>query len=260
MTEVNEPYTQGTPCWLDLMAKDQQAAMDFYRGLFGWTGEPGPAEFGGYAMMALRDKPVVGIGPSMAPEGMPEPPHVWTTYLASDDADATTKLITENGGTVMVPPMDVGDVGRMAIAADPTGAVFGYWQHKQFFGAVVVNEPGALIWNECNTRDVPAASAFYHAVFDIDVAAMEGAEDYFGLNVAGKPVGGMQDISAQFPEHVPAHWMSWFAVDDVDATVQKAQSLGGTITVTAQDIPPGRMAGISDPWGAVFCVLKAVPM
>lgn len=263
MSEVNQRYKQGTPCWIDLMAKDQQAAMDFYSDLLGWEGEKGPEEYGGYAMMNLRGKPVAGIGPAMAPEGMPEPPHVWTTYLASDDADATTRQVTAAKGTVMVPPMDVGDVGRMAIAADPTGAVFGYWQAKDFVGANVVNEPGALIWNECNTRDVPAASAFYKAALGISVEpiqGMEGMEGYFSLNVSGRTVGGMQDMKAQFPDSTPAHWMTWFAVGDADATADKAVKAGGRVVVPVQDGPPGRMAGIADPWGAVFCVLKPQPM
>jgi uncharacterized protein len=260
MTEVDRPYAQGTPCWLDLMAKDQHAAMDFYQGLFGWAGEPGPAEFGGYAMMTLRDKPVAGIGPAMAPEGVPEPPHVWTTYLASDDADETAKLIGEAGGTLVFPPMDVGDAGRMAIAADPAGAVFGFWQYKDFFGAVVVNEPNTLLWNDCRTHDVPGAAAFYRDAFGVTVEPMEGAEGYFAYNVAGRTVGGMQDIDASFPENTPAHWMAWFSVDDVDATAAKARSLGGTITAPPQDSMPGRVATIADPWGAVFSVLKPVPL
>ena len=260
MTEVDRPYVQGTPCWLDLMAKDQRAAMDFYKNLFGWAGEPGPEEFGGYAMLTLRDKPVVGIGPAMAPPGMPEPPHVWTTYLASDNAEATAKLIVEAGGTVLFPPMDVGDAGRMAIATDPTGAVFGFWQHKDFYGAVVVNEPNSLIWNDLKTRDVPGATAFYRDTFGIAVEPMEGAEGYFALNVDGRTVGGLQGIDAGFPADTPPHWMPWFYVDDVDATAAKAVSLGGSTPIPPQDSMPGRMAAIADPWGAVFSVLKPEPM
>jgi uncharacterized protein len=260
MPEINAPYAQGTPCWLDLMAKDQRAAMDFYQDLFGWEGESGPDEFGGYAVMTLRGKPVAGIGPSMAPEGMPEPPHVWTTYLASDDADASAKQITAAGGNVMVPVMDVGDLGRMAIAADPTGAVFGFWQHKEFIGAVIVNEADALIWNDCNTRDVPTASAFYKAAFGIETEPMEGVEGYFSLTVAGNPVGGMQNMDADFPKEVPPHWMPWFAVDDVDSTVDAHVRAGGSVLVPAMQIAPGRMAGLADPWGGQFCVLKPEPM
>ena len=260
MTEVDRPYVQGTPCWLDLMAKDQQAAMDFYKGLFGWGGEPGPTEFGGYAMMTLRDKPVAGIGPAMAPPGMPEPPHVWTTYLASDNAEDTAKLIAEAGGTILVPPMDVGDVGRMAIAVDPTGAVFGFWQYKDFYGAVVVNEPNALLWNDLKTRDVPGASAFYRDAFGIAVEPMEGAEDYFAVNVDGRTVGGLQKMGSEFPADLPPHWQPWFYVEDVDATADKAVSLGGSIQMPPQDGMPGRIAAIADPWGASFSLIKPEPM
>ena len=260
MSEINAPYAQGTPCWIDLMAKDQQAAMDFYADLFGWQGQIGEEQFGGYAVMELRGRAVAGIGPSMAPEGMPEPPHVWTTYLSSDDADATTQRITAAKGNVMVPAMDVGELGRMAIATDPAGAFFGYWQPKEFFGAQIVNEPGALLWSECNVRDVPAASAFYQAAFGIETQPMKGVDNYNVLLVNGKDVGGMQDMSEQFPAEVPAHWMTWFAVDDVDSMVDAHVRAGGTVTIPAMQIPPGRMAGLCDPWGAMFCILKPEPM
>jgi predicted enzyme related to lactoylglutathione lyase len=258
MPFIDKPYTPGTPCWVDLMAKDQQLAMDFYMDLFGWEGEKGPEEFGGYAIMNLNGRPVAGIGPAMAPEGMPEPPHVWTTYLASDDADATARKITAAHGTVMVPPMDVGPVGRMIVAQDPTGAVFGVWQYKDFFGAQVVNEPGALTWNECNTKDVPAAAAFYRAVFDLELEPMEGSTDnsYQALTARGRMVGAMQDMADKFPEHVPPHWSVWFAVDDCDSTADAAVKRGANLVVPPMEIPVGRMAGLQDPWGAVFCIIK----
>ena len=257
MPEINAPYAAGTPCWVDLMAKDQRAAIDFYKDLFGWSGEPGPAEFGGYAMMEKEGRPVCGIGPAMAPEGMPEPPHVWTTYLASDDAAASAQKITEAGGTVMVPPMEVGTQGVMVVASDPTGAVFGVWGHRDFFGATLVNEPGTLTWNECNTRDVPAASAFYQAAFGITTEPMEGMADYYSIRVGDRPVGGMQTMAGKFPDEVPAHWMSWFAVDDTDSTVNAAVKAGGNIVVPPMDMEGvGRMAGLQDPWGAVFCILR----
>ncbi|MEY9967970.1 putative enzyme related to lactoylglutathione lyase [Streptacidiphilus sp. MAP12-16] len=256
MPEINAPYAPGTPCWIDLMAKDQRAAMDFYQDLFGWQGEVGPDEFGGYAIMHQKGRPVCGIGPAMAPEGMPEPPHVWTTYLSSDDADATAQKMTDAHGTVMMPPMDVGTLGRMFVASDPAGAVVGVWGHKDFFGAGLVNEHGALIWNECNTRDVPAASAFYTAALGIAVEPMEGMPGYFGLNVAGRTVGGLQDMAGKFPDEVPPHWMSWFAVDDTDSVTAAHVKAGGNVVVAPSDTPAGRMAGLQDPWGAVFCVLQ----
>jgi predicted enzyme related to lactoylglutathione lyase len=264
MPEIKAPYAPGTPCWVDLMAQDQRAAMDFYGDLFGWQGEVGPAEFGGYAMMTRNGHPVCGIGPAMAPEGAPPPPHVWTTYLSTDDADATAQRITTAGGTLMFPAMDVGTQGRMLVATDPTGAVFGVWGHKEFFGTTLVREPGTLIWNECNTRDVETARRFYREALDLDTRPMEmeGTEvqGYFGLVAGGETVGGMQDITGRFPDEVPPHWMAWFAADDTDSTVDAAVKANATVVVPPADQPYGRMAGLQDPWGAVFCILQPRPM
>ncbi|MDH6128967.1 VOC family protein [Kitasatospora sp. GP82] len=259
MPEVTEAYAPGTPCWVDLMAKDQQAALDFYRDLFGWQGQIGPPEFGGYTVCTLNGKPVAGVMTAMAPEGQPTPPTVWTTYISTSDADAAQQAITANGGTVMYPVMDVGTVGRMLVAADPTGAVFGVWQPVDFFGAHVVNEPGALTWNELHTGDVDAATAFYGSALGIDAGPMEGAEDYYALKVGGKPVGGMTRLSND-PPGTPAHWLTYFSVDDADSVVDALVKRGGTVLVPPFDMVAGRMAVLADPQGAVFAVIKAKPM
>ncbi|MFB7666567.1 VOC family protein [Kitasatospora sp. NPDC056138] len=261
MPEVTEAYPPGTPCWVDLMAPDQQAALDVYRDLFGWQGEVGPAEFGGYAMCTLNGKPVAGVMAAMAPEGQPTPPTVWTTYIATADADATQAAVTANGGTVLMPVTDVGTVGRMLVAADPGGAVFGVWQPVDFFGAHVVNEPGALTWNELHTADFDAAAAFYRAVFGAEIAPMDmpGAGDYHVFNVGGRGVGGVANL-ANDPPGTPSHWLTYFSVDDADSVVDALVKRGGTVLVPPFDMVAGRMSVLADPQGAVFAVIKAKPM
>ena len=76
-----------------------------------------------------------------------------------DNADATAANVREAGGTVVVDPFDVFDAGRMTIAQDPTGAVFGVWQAGEHIGAQLANEPGTLNWNECRTTDPDDARA-----------------------------------------------------------------------------------------------------
>jgi uncharacterized protein len=156
-------YAPGTPCWVDLGTPDLDAAAAFYGGLFGWSVEEdeNAEQTGGYRQAKLRGKPVAGVMPLMQ-EGQPP---AWSTYVSVEDADATTAKIREAGGNVLVEPMDVLDLGRMAVFADPTGAVFGLWQPGSFIGAEVVNEAGGVLWNELNTRDTEAAKAFYRAVF-----------------------------------------------------------------------------------------------
>lgn len=259
MPEVTEPYKPGTPCWIDLMVPDQQAALDFYRDLFGWQGEVGPPETGGYSVCTMEGKAVAGIMAAMSPDGGPTPPTVWTTYLATADVDATVQKINAAGGSVMMPGTDVTTIGRMAVAADPTGGAFGLWQAGDFAGAQLVNETGALLWNELDTTDVKAASAFYSAALGIEAAPMEGSEDYFSLSVDGRVVGGMQGME-HLPPGTPSHWLVYFAVDDTDSTVDALIRARGNVLVPPFDMVAGRMAVVQDPQGATFAVIKPKPM
>ncbi|MFF2654123.1 VOC family protein [Streptomyces sp. NPDC058045] len=255
MPVAHTPWSPGTPCWVDLMTRHQQAALDFYRPLFGWSGDPGE---GGYAVLERNGGAVAGIGSAQAEEGRPEPPHVWTTYLASDDARGTARRITGAGGTVVVEPREIGTVGTMLLAADPTGAVFGVWQGGDFPGAGVVNEPGAVIWNDCATRDVATAAEFYEAVFGLEARPVPDGGG-FGLHPAGaeRPVGGLRDMAASdYPENVPPHWLTCFAVSDTPATVEAASRTGGPVLAPPTPTPYGVLAVLSDPWGATFAVMQ----
>ncbi|MEV4438321.1 VOC family protein [Streptomyces sp. NPDC049577] len=256
MPEVSSPYAHGTPCWIDLMVPDQRAALDFYRDLFGWQGEPGGEETGGYAVCTLKGKAVAGVMTAMAPEGQPAPPTVWTTYLAADDTDAVHRKVTGNGGTSMMDPMDVLELGRMSVVADPTGAVFGLWQAGEFSGAEIVNEPGSLIWSELNTSDPEAARRFYPAALDVTVSPMENAPHYFALHAGGRMVGGMQGLD-RLPPGTPSHWLTYFSVEDTDRTAEKVGSAGGSVLREPFDMEAGRMAVLADPQGAVFAVIDA---
>ena len=120
-------------------------------------------------------------------------PTVWSTYISVADADATAAKVAGAGGSVIVEPMDVMDLGRMAYFSDPTGAVFGIWQPKAFAGADLVNEPISLCWNEVLTRDAAADRAFYPAVFGwgVGTPGFDGApESYVVWEVDGHAVGG----------------------------------------------------------------------
>ncbi|GHF74554.1 glyoxalase [Streptomyces mashuensis] len=256
MPEVTRPYVPGTPCWVDLVVPDQREALDFYTDLFGWQGEPGPPETGGYAVCTLNGKPVAGIMTAMAQEGGSKPPPAWTPYLAVTDADGAAQAVLDNGGKVLAEPMDVLDLGRMAILADTTGAVFGVWQAGEFSGARVVNEPGAVVWNELNTPDPATAGSFYLAALGLANDAMEEVPDYYALKAGGRVVGGMQNL-AKLPPGAPAHWLTYFSVDDTDSTVDALVRAGGSVCKPAFDMAAGRMAVLRDPQGATFAVIDA---
>ena len=257
MVTRDEPWAPGTPCWVDLGVEDIGQAGAFYSALFGWDVQQGGPETGGYAMCYSAGRPVAGIGPKQGPPGTPP---AWTTYLASADADQTAARISAAGGQVLTGPMDVLDVGRMLIAADPGGAVFGVWQAGTHTGAGVAREPGTLSWNENLSRDFEGNKSFYRAVFgyeyrDIPDAGMR----YATLRVGGDDVGGIGEINDSFPAGMPACWTVYFATSDTDATTAAVTAGGGGIAREPWDTPYGRMAVVHDPQGAVFSLISAPP-
>lgn len=246
-------YAPGTPSWVDLASPDLEKSRAFYGALFGWGANVGGPDAGGYTMFTKGGKNVAGGGPIMM-EGQPP---AWTTYVSVEDADATIEKVKKAGGMVFVEPMDVLDVGRMAVFADPTGAALALWQPKAHVGADLANEPGTFCWNELNTRDTGAAKAFYAEVFGWGSESSEGAQmAYTEWKLGGQSIGGMMDMPPMVPAEVPAHWLVYFAVEDCDATTAKANELGATTMAGPMDVEPGRFAVLSDPSGAVFAVIR----
>lgn len=247
-------YTDGEPCWADVVAPDIEAGRRFYGAVLGWTfTEPVP-EFGEYATCLKDGRPVAGISPPM-PDAPPAPA-AWSVYLWTGDADATTKLIEQGGGTVVVPPMEIPGQGRMAFASDPTGAAFGLWEPATHRGSELANEHGAMCWAEVNTRDGAAADAFYAGLFGYRQQQVgDGVTfDYTVWDVGGEPVVGRLAMTAEWGDLAP-HWMIYFAVDDCDAAAALVTANGGEVRIAPFDSPHGRTTVVSDPNGAVLSLI-----
>ena len=254
MVRRDTAWPAGTPCWIDLGVADVPKAKAFYGGLFGWSILEGPPEAGGYSICEIDGDPVAGIGPKMGPAEMPT---FWTTYLASEDADETAAKIKAAGGQILMGPMDVMDVGRMFVAADPGGAVFGVWQARAHTGVRRANEPGSLIWSENMSRDFDGNKAFYAAVFGYAYGDMSAdGFKYATLDLDGRTVGGIGEIGAEQPAEMPANWGTYFAVTDTDAAVARVSELGGSLVAPAWDSPYGRMAVVRDDQGAAFALMS----
>jgi len=247
-------YRTGEPCWADVTTPDVDAAARFYSEIFGWDvfKIPDP-EAGGYTMFSRNNRNVAAATPPMD-EGMP--PH-WTVYLAAEDVDDIAGRIRDAGGTVMMEPFDVFDSGRMTVASDPTGAIFGVWQAGTHVGSQLRGEPGTLNWAEVQTRDRSAALPFYESVFGYAVDTMEvpGGGEYVLLKVDERPVAGLIEISPDWGD-VPSNWSVVFEVEDCDAAVAKVRELGGSVLQEPRTMEGvGRFAAVADPWGAVFQVI-----
>jgi predicted enzyme related to lactoylglutathione lyase len=274
-------YIPGVPCWIDTGQPDPEGAVAFYSGLFGWDFEDvmPPGSPGKYFVARLSGGDVAAVAP--APEGGP-PMAMWNTYIWVDSADEVASKVRDAGGRVVMDPFDVMDAGRMAVLTDPEGAAFSVWQAKAHKGAQIVNEPGSLNFNGLGTRDAEGAKSFYGSVFGWEALGVGGGVEMWRLPgygefleqstpglreqmaASGAPEGFADVVATLNPiadeePGVPAQWSVTFAVEDADATAERAAELGGKVLVPAFDAPWVRMTVITDPQGATFTASKFVP-
>jgi predicted enzyme related to lactoylglutathione lyase len=246
--DTNQP--NGTPTWIDLGIPDLERAMAFYGALFGWEFEVGPPETMRYTQCLLDGRQAAGLAENPDPDATA---FWWNVYLATDDCDHTAKRITDAGGTLIQPPMDVMDQGRMAIAEDPVGAQFGLWQGRAHIGCQIVNQPGSLLRNDLVTPDPEPARAFYAAVFDFTLDGNPDLPDFdftFLRRPDGYEIGGIMGV----PGVPSSAWNTLFEVADTDAAVARATASGGSCTSPPEDFVYGRIATLNDPFGAEFSV------
>ncbi|GGS51718.1 VOC family protein [Streptomyces griseoviridis] len=244
----------GTPCWVSAMVHDLTATREFYGALFGWEFRPGPQQLGPYVRALLGGREVAGIGQ------LPQDRHLpvaWTPYFASDDVDRTAEAVRLCGGTVGVGPLDAAEAGRMAIASDPAGAVFGIWQASAHLGTALSGAPGAPVWNELLTYDAAGVAAFYETAFGHTPKAVPDAgTDRVTLHIDGRPVAGLRGLGDALPRDRGPHWVTYFGTADVDAAVERVAGLGGRVLEPARESERGRMAVVADPEGARFALVR----
>lgn len=246
-------YPHGTFSWADCNTNDVDKARPFYTALMGWTVEELPMGEGlMYSFLKLDGQTATAISP-MFPGADGVPSH-WNTYVSVDDVDAMVEKVEAAGGTVLAPPMDIFENGRMMPIQDPTGAHIGLWQPKAHIGAYVVNKPGAMVWNELATRDVPKAKAFYESVLGWNIE--QGPWPfYFYIRNNGRMIGGIIAMDEQWGD-IPPHWQVYFAVADIEAIAKRVPELGGQILSGIDESSVGRFAVISDPSGAMFATIQ----
>jgi predicted enzyme related to lactoylglutathione lyase len=240
----------GAPCWVDLFTSDPDRSQEFYNQLFGWTSQSAPEEFGGYINFSKDGTPIAG---AMKNDGQSGTPDVWSLYLATTDAKATADAVAAHGGQVIVPAMEVGDLGSMAVFADAGGAAIGAWRPGQHRGFGLIAEAGAPTWFELHTRDYDASVRFYQDVFGWRTSVMSDTPEfrYSTLGEGDDALAGIMH-DTELPEGVPAHWAIYFGVEDTDKTLERVVDLGGTVLMPAEDTPYGRLAVAADPTGATF--------
>ncbi|MFB7395200.1 VOC family protein [Streptomyces sp. NPDC056191] len=238
------------------MARDLAAAQHFYAGVLGW--EFRASGLGdGFSVALLEDRAVAGIGALAERLDMPV---AWTPYFAVADADSTAARIRERGATMAVGPLAFG-TGRAGLAADPDGAVFGFWQ-----GYVVpdwsVGRGSAPAWLELHTRDAREASIFYGEVLGWAGGGVGGCVASYehdhvvvrqGHDTVARISGAAAD-EAPDPEIRP-RWNVLFPVPDLEAAIEATTGLGGEAVTPVGTSKASRWITLADPAGARFTVV-----
>jgi uncharacterized protein len=255
--------------WYELLTSDADAAGDFYGKVVGWTsvgsGQPGVD----YRFFSSGDgsdmKDGVGgymtITPEMA-QGGARPG--WLGYIAVDNVDASAASITAAGGSVLMPAMDLENVGRMAMVADPQGAPFyimkGASDEPSHSFAATEPKNGHCAWNELSTTDPAGAKTFYSQLFgwrqegDLDMGPM-GKYEFLHASGGRFALGA---VMPKMPEMPVSAWTFYFRVPDIDAAAAMTRDLGGTLFMEPMEIPGGDYSFTAmDPQGAAFGLVGA---
>ncbi len=247
-TDIDIP--PGAPCWMDLISSDPDRSVSFYSRLLGWTVQDSPPEFGGYRYF---EKDGRAVGGCMRNEPDWDAPDSWSIYLRSRDVHATAAAAQAHGGATVMGPMDVSDNGSFVILRDAGGAVISAWQPGSEAGFGVLREEQTPVHFELHTRDYDTSVQFYRDVFGWDPQVLMDTPGFRYATYGDQtdPRAGIMDASKFLPEDVPPHWSVYVAVADVDATIDRAVDLGGSLVAAAEGTPYGRLASIADATGAV---------
>ena len=245
-------HPPGMFSWVDLGTTDADGAKAFYGALLGWEFQDMPVPGAPpYSMAAIGGLTVAAL---YAKQDDQAPP-AWLSYVTVADADGVATSAAGLGATVVSEPLDVMDAGRMAVLQDPTGAVFAIWQPQRSIGAQLVNDVGSLTMNQLNTSDPHAAQAFYGALFGWTFEQVaSGEQEFWSIANGDRLNGGMMPTPQGWD--IPSHWLAYFTVADVDASVAQIRDLGGGVTVGPLPIPAGRFAVATDPQGAGFAIFE----
>jgi predicted enzyme related to lactoylglutathione lyase len=244
--------------WYELMTTDTVAAKAFYSKVVGWGTQDVPMPGMTYTLLTMGEMRIAGLMELTEQARKMGAPPGWLGYVQVDDVDATTAQAKSLGGSVHMPPMDVPDVGRFSVIADPQGAALGLfkWAIADMGQAPEPGMAGSTGWHELMATDWEKAFAFYSKLFGwqkADAMDMGPMGTYQLFSIGGQQVGGMFNK----PPAVPAcFWLYYFNVADFDAATERAKAGGGTVINGPMQVPGGSwIVQCTDPQGAMFALV-----
>ena len=247
--------THGAVTWIDLSTPDVKAAAEFYQELLGWSDVVvSPTPMGDYYIGVVGDRQVGGMM-GQEPELAGTPP-MWTVFVYADDVDATAARVADAGGTVLTQPFDIPEA-RIAVVADPAGAMFGLFGGPEIEGEFYSEEIGRVCWAELMTRDPDAVKGFYGDLFGWQpVTESAAGNPYTTFKLGDEMAAGMMMMPDEVPPEVPPYWSVYFTVADCVGTERRVAEMGGEVYVSTMKLDMGKFATFTDPQGANFNIME----
>ena len=254
----------GEPIWFELMTRDSSVTAPFYAAVLGWRFvDAGMDDAPAYTIIKHGEGEHDDVGGMMrlAPEmlsGGARP--MWAAYFCVNDVDDIVRRVASAGGSVLMPPTDIENVGRMAFVADPHGNPFyvmrGFHDMDSHVFAAGGGYDGRCGWNELITPDLEAALGFYRDIFgyDTDERMCMGGDmgDYVFLKAGDRTIGAaMTAMEGSSPG-----WRFYFRVPDIHAARSAIEQNGGSVIFGPEDVPDDEVIVLAhDPEGTVFGLL-----
>jgi predicted enzyme related to lactoylglutathione lyase len=237
--------------WYDLLVADVDAAAAFYRDVLGWGTER--LERGGepYVMLTAGERAFAGLA------SLSESPRHgarWLCYVGSTDVETTAAKVDALGGSVLVSDWDQPPSADRLVFADPRGAIIAACQPSEHPPAPPLAEHARISWHDVITADVEQSLRFYQRLFDWELTGtldLDSGVRYPMFGSGETSFGGvmLHDSSSS----LPLGWMVYITVDDLERTLDRVESRGGTILRGPIPVPGGgRDAECLDQQGAAF--------
>jgi uncharacterized protein len=243
--------------WYELATTEMEAAKAFYAEVVGWGTQDVSMPGMPYYLFTAGEASVSGLMalPEDARESGVRPS--WLGYVGVDDVDATAERIKQLGGVVHVPPQDIPNISRLAIAVDPQMATIAVlkWLAPDHAPTVELNTPGRVGWHELFAADWEQAWDFYRQLFDWQKAQADSGPmgTYQLFSAGGEIIGGIFTKPATVS--VP-FWLYYFNVADIDVAARRVKAGHGRIIDGPIEVPGDRwILQCTDPQGAIFALV-----
>lgn len=243
-------HTDGTPVWSDVTVRtpeEQSEMQKFMSALFSWTWEIGPTGTGDYCVALHAGQPVTAVGRTDVGRGEA------VTYFATTDLQGATSRAVKLGGELVAGPRAVGDRGALSLVLDPTGAMHGLWEAKNFRGFGVAYEPNTPGWFDHLSPRPGDAEEYYTALTGHRAMEFEP-----GRRILHEGEKWFASLSALREATEQSRWSPIFVVDELERFRHSVTLNHGTIVIEALPVPGSNLCVFTEPvCGTTMTVMEA---